>query len=69
MKRPSPWVLGGNTLTMTGLGAFLGYMAFGTGWHAVLFGFLSYLIQMGINTMLVQAYRADARLSQKLSGD
>ena len=69
MKRPSPWVLSGNTLSMTAVGAFLGYMAFGTYEHAGLFGYLSYLIQMGSNTTLVQAYRAEARLSQKLYDD
>ena len=67
MKRPSPWVLGGNTLGWSGVGAFLGYMAFGTEWHAVLFGFLFYLIQFLASTVLVQAYKAEDHLRDRLS--
>jgi hypothetical protein len=32
----------GNTVTMAGIAACLGYMAYETGWHAVLFGFLAF---------------------------
>lgn len=32
----------GNTLTTAGIAALLGYMAFETGWHAALFGFLAF---------------------------
>ena len=41
MKR---WERTANVLMPTAAGAFLGYMAFGSFWHAGLFGFLAFAI-------------------------
>jgi hypothetical protein len=51
-KREMIW----NTITMAGIAAWLGYMAFGTGWHAALFGFLTFV-----------AHAVGNRISQELA--
>jgi hypothetical protein len=41
-----------NEFAVAGAAAFLAFMAFGTGWHAALFGLLTYLI--GIRTRVIE---------------
>jgi membrane protein implicated in regulation of membrane protease activity len=40
------------TLAMAAIGAFLGYMAFGTYWHGALFGFLAFAIMAAGNRVV-----------------
>lgn len=51
-KREAIW----NTVISSAGAAFLGFMAYGTGWHAVLFGFLAF-----------NGYSVGNRISQELA--
>ncbi|WP_157678564.1 hypothetical protein [Mesorhizobium sp. WSM1497] len=44
----------GDTLAMSTMGAFLGYMAFGTYWHGALFGFLTFAISAVGNRVVAE---------------
>jgi hypothetical protein len=54
----------GNTLAMAAVGAFLGYMAFGSYWHAGLFGFLMFAISTVGNRIGWELERALWELQQ-----
>lgn len=51
-----------NTLIAAAIGAFLGYMAFGSFWHGALFGFLAFAISAVGNRVMSELPRV---LSQK----
>jgi hypothetical protein len=48
----------GNTLTMAAIAAVLSYMAFGSFWHAGLFGFLAFAINAVGNRVIDELRKA-----------
>lgn len=54
----------GNTLVTAAIAAFLGYMAFGSGWHAGLFGFLAFAINAVGNRIVQALLRLDVLRAQ-----
>ncbi|WP_164754188.1 hypothetical protein [Mesorhizobium sp. M7A.F.Ca.US.008.03.1.1] len=42
------------TLAMAAIGAFLGYMAFGTYWHGALYGFLTFAVSAVGNRLVFE---------------